>query len=85
MKKNKPSLAGRPYKWRGRQTKVIRVPIEFLEEILKFIDYMDVNGGRLPMAFREDFPKYTRDFDELPYADDFLYEDDFEVPYVSHC
>ena len=65
MKKNKGNLisAGRPYKWRGRQTKVIRVPVEFAEKIIELIDYMDANRGELP----ENFPKYIPDPGELPY------------------
>ena len=73
MNKNKSNLggvrvgAGRPCKWR-RPTKVIRVPIEFLDEVLKLIDYMAANGGELPL--REYFP-YTRDPNELPYPSRF--------------
>jgi len=82
MKKNKPTKvgAGRPRKWKGRQTKVIRIPVEFVAKIVELIDYMDANRGELP----ENFPKYIRDPGELPYRrasfysdkDDF--EDDFE-------
>jgi len=58
MKKNKLIKAGvgRPCKWQGRQTKVLRVPTEFAAKIIELIDYMDANQGDLP----ENCPKSIR-------------------------
>ena len=40
--------AGRPQRWKHRPTKMVRLPVAFLEEILEVARYMDQNEGRLP-------------------------------------
>ncbi len=42
--------AGRPRRWKHRPLKMVRVPLVFLEEILKVAQYMDQNDGRLPFS-----------------------------------
>jgi len=70
--------AGRPYKWRGGKTKLIRIPADYAEKILRVVAYMDMNEGQLPLdiAFftEEDFspPGYDTS-PELPYPNYNLY------------
>ncbi len=40
--------AGRPHKWQGGLTKLVRIPVSYVEQILQVVDYMDANEGRLP-------------------------------------
>jgi len=42
--------AGRPRRWKHRPLKMVRLPVVFLEEILKVAQYMDQNEGRLPFS-----------------------------------
>jgi hypothetical protein len=42
--------AGRPRRWKHRPLKMVRLPVVFLEEILKVAQYMDQNDGRLPFS-----------------------------------
>ncbi|MBE9124248.1 hypothetical protein IQ269_26480 [Tychonema sp. LEGE 07199] len=67
--------AGRPHKWHGGATKLVRIPISYVAQILRVVEYMDCNEGRLPthIAFHtegEDFvlPGYDASA-ELPYPD----------------
>jgi len=67
--------AGRRYKWRGGATKLIRIPISYVDQILRVVQYMDCNDGQLPtyIAFHtegEDFvlPGYNAS-EESPYPD----------------
>lgn len=40
--------AGRPYKWHGGKTKLIRIPVAYVNKILRVVVYMDTNEGQLP-------------------------------------
>ena len=40
--------AGRVPLWKHRPLKMVRLPVAFVEEILKVAQYMDQNEGRLP-------------------------------------
>ncbi len=40
--------AGRPHKWQGGSTKLVRIPVSYVDQILRVVDYMDANEGRLP-------------------------------------
>jgi hypothetical protein len=42
--------AGRPRRWKHRPLKMVRLPVAFVEEILKVAQYMDQNDGRLPFS-----------------------------------
>ena len=42
--------AGRPQRWKHGPTKMVRVPVAFVNEILELARYMDQNEGRLPSA-----------------------------------
>ncbi len=42
--------AGRVPLWKHRPLKMVRLPLAFVEEILKVAHYMDQNEGRLPFA-----------------------------------
>jgi hypothetical protein len=41
--------AGRPYKWQGGETKLIRIPADYVDKILRVVAYMDANEGQLPL------------------------------------
>ncbi len=67
--------AGRPHKWQGGETKLLRLPVAYVNKILRVVAYMDANEGQLPpdIAFfteGEDFslPGYDAS-GELPYPD----------------
>ena len=66
--------SGRPHKWQGGATKLVRIPMSYVEQILRVVDYMDANDGQLPpdIAFftEENFscPRYDASR-ELPYPD----------------
>jgi hypothetical protein len=67
--------SGRPHKWQGGATKLVRIPISYVEQILRVVDYMDANEGRLPagIAFHTEeeisaIPGYDLS-SELPYPD----------------
>jgi hypothetical protein len=40
--------AGRPRRWKHGPTKMVRLPVAFIDEILEVARYMDQNEGRLP-------------------------------------
>ena len=42
--------AGRPRRWNHQPLKMVRLPVAFVEEILKVAEYMDQNNGQLPFA-----------------------------------
>jgi hypothetical protein len=42
--------AGRLPLWKHRPLKMVRLPLAFVEEILKVAHYMDQNHGRLPFS-----------------------------------
>ena len=42
--------AGRLSLWKHRPLKMVRLPLAFVEEILKVAHYMDQNEGRLPFS-----------------------------------
>jgi len=42
--------AGRPWRWKHRPLKMVRLPIVFLEKILEVAEYMDKNDGQLPFS-----------------------------------
>jgi len=42
--------AGRPRRWKHQPLKMVRLPVAFVEEILKVAEYMDQNDGQLPFA-----------------------------------
>jgi len=44
------SGAGRLPLWKHRPLKMVRLPLAFVEEILKVAQYMDQNEGRLPFS-----------------------------------
>ncbi|MEG4408942.1 hypothetical protein [Microcoleus sp. MON2_D5] len=64
--------AGRPHKWQGGQTKLVRIPISYVDKILRVVAYMDSNKGELPLGIafftEEDFslPGYDA-LQEIPY------------------
>ena len=66
--------AGRPHKYQGGETKLVRIPVAYVDKILRVVAYMDANEGQLPtdIAFftEEDFslPGYDANR-ELPYPD----------------
>jgi hypothetical protein len=66
--------AGRPHKYQGGETKLVRIPVAYVDKILRVVAYMDANEGQLPLeiAFttEEDFslPGYDASR-ELPYPD----------------
>ena len=67
--------AGRPHKYQGGETKLVRIPVAYVDKILRVVAYMDANEGQLPqeIAFAtegEDFslPGYDSS-QELPYPD----------------
>ncbi len=71
--------AGRPHKWQGGSTKLIRIPVSYVDQILRVVNYMDANEGRLPTAIAfhtegENFsiPGYD-DSKEIPYPNYRLY------------
>lgn len=67
--------AGRPHKWQGGETKLVRIPVAYVDKILRIVAYMDANEGRLPtdIAFHTEgeffsIPGYDAS-NELPYPD----------------
>ena len=66
--------AGRPHKYQGGETKLVRIPVAYVDKILRVVAYMDANEGQLPLeiafATEEDFslPGYDSSR-ELPYPD----------------
>jgi hypothetical protein len=42
--------AGRPWHWKHRPLKMVRLPVVFAEQILKVAQYMDQNDGKLPFS-----------------------------------
>src|SRR4028118_1139502 len=40
--------AGRPHKWQGGETKLVRIPVTYVDKILQIVAYMDANEGQLP-------------------------------------
>jgi len=64
--------AGRPHKYQGGETKLVRIPVVYVDKILRVVAYMDANEGQLPLeiafATEEDFslPGYNASR-ELPY------------------
>ena len=40
--------AGRPYKWQGGETKLVRIPVAYVDKILRVVAYMDAREGQLP-------------------------------------
>ncbi len=64
--------AGRPYKWQGGETKLVRIPVAYVDKILRVVAYMDANEGQLPqgIAFftepEEPLPGY-KPHSQLPY------------------
>ena len=74
--------AGRPHKYQGGETKLVRIPVAYVDKILRVVAYMDANEGQLPpdIAFftEEDFspPGYDAS-SELPYPNYDLYNKRF--------
>jgi hypothetical protein len=70
--------AGRPHKYQGGKTKLVRIPVAYVDKILRVVAYMDANEGQLPLeiafATEEDFslPGYDASR-ELPYPNYDLY------------
>jgi hypothetical protein len=67
--------AGRPHKYQGGETKLVRIPVAYVDKILRVVAYMDANEGQLPQGIAfvtegEDFsyPGYDASR-ELPYPD----------------
>ena len=54
--------AGRPHKWQGGKTKLVRIPVAYVDKILRVVAYMDAREGQLPLniAF------FTEPFEPLP-------------------
>jgi hypothetical protein len=67
--------AGRPYKWQGGSTKLVRIPVSYVDQILRVVDYMDANEGQLPLniAF------FTEPDSPLP-----GYKPHFQLPYPKN-
>jgi hypothetical protein len=42
--------AGRRRRWKHGPTKMVRLPVAFVEEILEVAEYMDQNDGQMPFA-----------------------------------
>ena len=66
--------AGRPHKYQGGETKLVRIPVAYVDKILRVVAYMDANEGQLPtdIAFftEEDFSLPGHDASrELPSPD----------------
>ncbi len=67
--------SGRPHKWHCGATKLVRIPISYVEQILRVVDYMDANEGQLPagIAFHTEGENFTMPgcdpSSELPYPD----------------
>jgi hypothetical protein len=66
--------AGRPHKYQGGETKLVRIPVVYVDKILRVVAYMDANEGQLPqeIAFftEEDFSLPGHDASrELPSPD----------------
>ena len=74
--------AGRPHKYQGGETKLVRIPVAYVDKILRVVAYMDANKGQLPqeIAFftEEEFspPGYDASL-ELPYSNYDLYNKRF--------
>jgi len=74
--------AGRPHKYQGGETKLVRIPVAYVDKILRVVAYMDANEGQLPqeIAFftEEEFspPGYDASL-ELPYPSYDLYNKRF--------
>jgi hypothetical protein len=71
--------AGRPHKWQGGETKLVRIPVAYVDKILRIVAYMDANEGQVPqgIAFATEgedfsFPGYDAS-PELPYPNYDLY------------
>ena len=67
--------AGRPYKWQGGETKLVRIPVAYVDKILRVVVYMDANEGQLPrnIAF------FTEPDSPLP-----GYKPNSQVPYPKN-
>jgi hypothetical protein len=66
--------AGRPYR-RGGKTKLIRIPADYAEKILRVVAYMDANEGQLP----QDIAFFTEPDSPLP-----GYKPHSQVPYPKN-
>jgi hypothetical protein len=67
--------AGRPYKWCGGKTKLIRIPADYAEKILRVVAYMDANEGQLP----QNIAFFTEPDSPLP-----GYKPHFQLPYPKN-
>ena len=70
--------AGRPHKWQGGETKLVRIPVAYVDKILRVVAYMDMNEGQLPqeIAFFTEEDCSPPGYDasrELPYPNYNLY------------
>ena len=67
--------AGRPHKWQGGKTKLVRIPIAYVDKILRVVAYMDAWEGQLPLniAF------FTEPDSPLP-----GYKPRFQLPYPKN-
>ena len=67
--------AGRPHKYQGGETKLVRIPVAYVDKILRVVAYMDRNEGQLPreIAF------FTEPDSPLP-----GYKPHFQLPYPKN-
>jgi hypothetical protein len=57
--------AGRLPLWKHRPLKMVRLPLVFVEEILKVAQYMDQNDGRLPFSQASGHPSKSLPGEEI--------------------
>ena len=67
--------AGRPHKWQGGETKLVRIPVAYVDKILQVVVYMDANEGQLP----RDIAFFTEPDSPLP-----GYKPRFQLPYPKN-
>jgi hypothetical protein len=67
--------AGRPHKWQGGKTKLVRIPVVYVDKILRVVAYMDANEGQLP----QNIAFFTEPDSPLP-----GYKPRFQLPYPKN-
>jgi hypothetical protein len=67
--------AGRPHKYQGGETKLVRIPIAYVDKILRVVAYMDANEGQLP----QNIAFFTEPDSPLP-----GYKPRFQLPYPKN-
>jgi hypothetical protein len=60
---------------KGAETKLVRIPIAYVDKILRVVDYMDANEGQLP----QDIAFFTEPDSPLP-----GYKPRFQLPYPKN-